>query len=67
MIYNYIIGPYLSFYNDDDGLYDFDNNKDGQAFFFLENVNMTFPKLPNDNNDNNNNDNGLLTYSTDTA
>ena len=67
-IYDYMIGLELRSYDDDDGggLYEIDNDKDGWAFFFLEDVNTPFPKTPDDNKDNDY-DKGLLVASTDTG
>ena len=58
--YDYMLVPELSSYNADDGLYYFDNDEDGQAFFFLDTVDVPFPKPP-DNDD----DEGFLDTSTD--
>ena len=38
----------LSSYDNDYGLYNFDNDGDGRAFFFLDDVDEPFPKPPDD-------------------
>ena len=55
--YESMLGPDLRSYVNDDGLYEFENDKDRQNFFFLDNVDVPFPKPPNNDNGNN----GLLT------
>ena len=59
--YDSMLGPELGSYDDNDGLYDFDDNEDGWAFFFLDDVDAPFPKPPDDE------DGGLLKVSTDTV
>ena len=43
-------------------MYEFDEEKDGWNFFFLDDVDVPFPKPPE-----NNDDDGLLAASTDTG
>ena len=62
--YKYMLGPDLSLYEDDTGLYNFDDKKYGRAFLFLDNANAPFPKPPDENDYD---DDGLLAASTDTG
>ena len=59
--YNSMLGPEPRSYDGDDRLYDFNGNKYGRAFFFLEDANTPFLKPPDNKDDND----GLLAALTD--